>query len=85
MVLKKGFPGASRSSVRKDLGLVLKKARANNKENKKARCKNGQEHSTSCQILTRKPVWKFPCDVCAKPVRLNENGIVCNDMIKGFI
>lgn len=44
MVLKKGFPGASRSSVRKDLGLVLKKARANNKENKKARCKNGQEH-----------------------------------------
>lgn len=43
MVLKKGFPGASRSSVRKDLGLVLKKARANNKENNKARCKNGQE------------------------------------------
>jgi len=34
MVLKKGFPGASRSSVRKDLGLVLKKARANNKKNK---------------------------------------------------
>ncbi|XP_068756648.1 uncharacterized protein [Montipora capricornis] len=44
MVLKKGFPGASRSSVRKDLGLVLKKARANNKENNKPRCKNGQEH-----------------------------------------
>jgi len=40
IVLKKGFPAASRSSVRKDLGLVLKKARAN-KENK-AKCK-GQE------------------------------------------
>ncbi|KAK2568037.1 hypothetical protein P5673_007948, partial [Acropora cervicornis] len=42
MVLKKGFPGASRSSVRKDLGLVLKKARANNKKKK-------QEHRQLCQ------------------------------------
>jgi hypothetical protein len=40
IVLKKGFPAATRSSVRKDLGLVLKKAQAN-KENK-AKCK-GQE------------------------------------------
>ena len=31
MVLKKGFPGASWSSDRKDIRLVLKKARANNK------------------------------------------------------
>jgi len=29
MVFKKGFPAATRSSVRKDLGLLLKKARAN--------------------------------------------------------
>jgi len=29
MVLKKGFPAAARSSVRKDLGLLLKKARTN--------------------------------------------------------
>jgi hypothetical protein len=39
MLLKKGFPAVTRSSVRKDLGLVLKMARAN-----KAKCKNGQEH-----------------------------------------
>ena len=30
MVLKKGLPGASWSSDRKDIGLMLKKARANN-------------------------------------------------------
>jgi len=41
IVLKKGFPAASRSSVRKDLGLVLKKARAN-KENK-AKCKEQEQ------------------------------------------
>ena len=46
MVLKKGFPGASRSSVRKDLGLVLKKARANNKKKK-------QEHRQLCQASRR--------------------------------
>ncbi|XP_066028487.1 uncharacterized protein [Pocillopora verrucosa] len=40
IVLRKGFTAATRSSVRKDLGLVLKKARAN-KENK-AKCR-GQE------------------------------------------
>lgn len=41
IVLKKNFLAATRSSVRKDLGLVLKKARAS-KENNKAKCK-GQE------------------------------------------
>ncbi|XP_068690465.1 uncharacterized protein [Montipora foliosa] len=41
IVLKKKFLAATRSSVRKDLGLVLKKARAS-KENNKAKCK-GQE------------------------------------------
>lgn len=41
MVLKKGFFGVFRLLVRKDFGLVFKKARVNNKENNKVRCKNG--------------------------------------------
>lgn len=41
IVLRKGFPAVTRSSVRKDLGLVLKKARAN-KENK-AKCRGKEQ------------------------------------------
>ncbi|PFX13895.1 hypothetical protein AWC38_SpisGene21990 [Stylophora pistillata] len=41
IVLRKGFPAFTRSSVRKDLGLVLKKARAN-KENK-AKCRGKEQ------------------------------------------
>ena len=26
----------------------------------------------------KKPVWKFPCAVCDKPVRCNQKGILCN-------
>ena len=40
--------------------------------------------STSCQNSTRKPVWKFPCDVCAKPVRSNQKGIMCDGCDKWF-
>ncbi|XP_066027808.1 uncharacterized protein [Pocillopora verrucosa] len=41
IVLRKGFTAATRSSVRKNLGLVLKKARAN-KENK-AKCREEEQ------------------------------------------
>jgi len=41
-------------------------------------------HSLSSQISTRKPVWKFPCDVCAKPVRSNQKGIMCDRCDKCF-
>ena len=58
-MLRKGFTAATRSSVRKKLGLVLKKARANkenkaraNKENKarankenKAKCRGQEQES----------------------------------------
>ena len=50
-MLRKGFTAATRSSVRKNLGLVLKKARANkenkaraNKENK-AKCRGQEQES----------------------------------------
>ena len=50
-MLRKGFTAATRSSVRKKLGLVLKKARANkenkaraNKENK-AKCRGQEQES----------------------------------------
>jgi len=43
IVLKKAFPAMTRSSVRKDLNLLLKKARALNKENcLKVKNKNGK-------------------------------------------
>ena len=35
-------------------------------------------HLTSCQNSTRKPAWKFPCDVCAKLVRSNQKCIMCD-------
>lgn len=54
MLLKKGFPAVTRSSVRKDLGLVLKMARAN-----KAKCKNGQEHRKLWNSLLAYKRFKF--------------------------
>ena len=41
-------------------------------------------HLLSCQISNRKPVWKFPCDVCAKSVRSNQKGIMCYRCDKCF-
>lgn len=37
----------------------------------------GPEQSLSQGLSTtrKKPLWKFPCDVCTKPVRSNQKGI----------
>ena len=32
--------------------------------------------------IRKKPAWKFPCDVCTKPVRSNQKGILCDNCNK---
>lgn len=63
IVLKKAFPAMTRSSVRKDLNLLLKKARALNKENcLKVKNKNGkwgQEHRSYKIISYKHFIHKF--------------------------
>ena len=42
----------------------------------------GPDHLTS--TVRKKPVWKFPCDVCTTSARSNQKGILCDGCNKWF-
>lgn len=44
----------------------------------------GQSLSPGLSTTRKKPLWKCPCDVCTKPVRSNQKGILCDGCNKWF-